>query len=1150
MNWKFTLVLVALAGLSGVWLWKGDEWAVRLNLRDAPPAAASSPTLAALAADFTADKITRIQVDTPGDTIELDRTGTGWRMPGNWPIRTAEAEELVQALANLRTRFQPLSAETPASYGLAPHQKPIAVKVTANGKSYSLAFGEQPADPDAPSFTRPAFLRVNEGEEILRLGPDVMPILRRPAEAYRKRQLFPDADRVKVAGAATPPSPFAPPAPPTATSVPLLGDKVKQVAVSGPGSSVKLLWFTFPVADDTFTLKRTAPLPTPTAHEKGGEAALTNEQIASSWELSSPVRDRVDPAALRRVLAAVPELWVEEFIDPTKAKLALDHPAALAVGLPVLFEPVLGAAVRQIPNDALGASVKDDRMLLNKPRRTLAVTRADGSVVTVQIGGIAKIGEREETITAPGGPPGMPPQTRTIKVPEEYRYAKVSDAPYVFVVKATALNDVFAKLDAIQDSRVARFDSDAVKEVTIAAKGQPPVKLTRTKEADKPEKWFLDSQPNPVAADPAKVNELLGQLAALQSEGTSKGPFDAQAATRVTVTAGTKMTTLFVSKADAGKLAVQVEGWPRVALVSDAVAKVLDRPPHEFLDRDLLTLAAANLASIKITTPKPEQAITLKKDDKGAWKADGATFSVDFVTVSQLTGALAPFAVKSIAAYGDAVKWADFGLEVPEFTLTVTTTGDKPETHTVKLGKPDPAGGRFARIDDGKAVAVLDVPAATALARSKPDFIDRTLLTFDPTALTGFARKKGTEELEIVPGTAVGWDVVKPAKQKADPVLMEQLADTLGRLRAERVVAQGPKADVFKAHGLDAPAATITLTVGDKGDAKVLMIGGPADAKQPDGERFVAVEGTGTDAVVGVISADVATKLLAAPNAFRDRTLAKFVDADKLTLERGDRKITFVKADGGWKIDGVAAEAESQELDDFVTRLTKLQAAELVADKPKADELKKFGLDKPEAKWTASSNGADVLVLLIGKKDSTAQRVYAKTEKGDVVGVLPPDLTGRALAEYRRRKAWDGVDALQIESVEIKRGKASFVLAKRGPVWIDPAKPADLIDPRAANELVAALAALKAERFATDKDADEKLFGLAEPEVVITVTQRDGMKKVLHLGGAVGGVEGKQVYAKVADPTRTDVFVLGEADTARMTRERAAYLEKKEPGKK
>src|SRR5205085_8443436 len=140
------------------------------------------------------------------------------------------------------------------------------------------------------------------------------------------------------------------------------------------------------------------------------------------------------------------------------------------------------------------------------PQRTLAIMPTVGDVVSLKIGGIAKIEERDETITMPpAGPPGMPPQTRTIKVPEEYRYAKLGDGPTVFVVKATALQDVFAKLDAVRDSRLARFNTEDVQEVTVAAKGQPPVKLTRKKgdlkataDADKFDRWFLDAQPAPV----------------------------------------------------------------------------------------------------------------------------------------------------------------------------------------------------------------------------------------------------------------------------------------------------------------------------------------------------------------------------------------------------------------------------------------------------------------------------------------------------------------------------------------------------------------------------------------------------------------------------------------------------------------------------
>jgi hypothetical protein len=43
----------------------------------------------------------------------------------------------------------------------------------------------------------------------------------------------------------------------------------------------------------------------------------------------------------------------------------------------------------------------------------------------------------------------------------------------------------------------------------------------------------------------------------------------------------------------------------------------------------------------------------------------------------------------------------------------------------------------------------------------------------------------------------------------------------------------------------------------------------------------------------------------------------------------------------------------------------------------------------------------------------------------------------------------------------------------------------------------------------------------------------------------VGGTDNKQRYARVVDPARSDVFVLSAADTARLMRDRAVYVQKK-----
>ncbi|MBY0455741.1 MAG: DUF4340 domain-containing protein, partial [Gemmataceae bacterium] len=565
-------------------------------------------------------------------------------------------------------------------------------------------------------------------------------------------------------------------------------------------------------------------------------------------------------------------------------------------------------------------------------------------------------------------------------------------------------------------------------------------------------------------------------------------------------------------------------------------------PPLDLIDRNLLSLDAAKVAKVQVSGEKPENAVTLVKDEQGIWTAEGAPFAVDKDAMRQLVSQFAPLPVEKLAAYGDAIKWDEYGLDKPAVTLAVTLGGDKPTTHKVLIGKADALAGRFVRVDDGKAVGVIPAFAVPLVARPKLDFADRTLLSFDPATLTRFARAKGKDELELTPGTAVGWDVTKPAKQKADQPLMDELAEQLGRLRADKVVAFGKKDEVFKEYGLEPAEATLTLTVGDKAEQKALRIGKPVDAAKPDGDRYVSVESAGADATVGVLSGALASKLLAPPISFRDRQMAKFVDADKLELVRGDRKATFSKVNGTWKLTApLTAPAEQSALDDLVNELGKLRAADWVAEKP--DDLKPFGLDKPEATWTVSDGDKVVLTLALGKTLPDG-RVHATTAGSGLVALLGKEQSTKALAEYRQRKPW-ALDAFQADEVAVTVGGKAFTLRKQGMAWADPAAPGDAVSLPAVAELLGSLTALQVERYAVDENADPKLFGLDKPEATLVVSFRDGSKRELAVGGVVGGSDGKQRYARVVDKDRTEVFVLSAADTARLTRDRAVFVPKK-----
>jgi hypothetical protein len=350
-------------------------------------------------------------------------------------------------------------------------------------------------------------------------------------------------------------------------------------------------------------------------------------------------------------------------------------------------------------------------------------------------------------------------------------------------------------------------------------------------------------------------------------------------------------------------------------------------------------------------------------------------------------------------------------------------------------------------------------------------------------------------------------------------------------LRARRVAAY-PAGDL-KPFGLDEPAAVLTLklTADGKMTEHKLRIGKAAD--EAASERFALANDSKT---VLVLPGSLSKQLVAAPLGFRDRTLARFVDADRAVVEHGQRKAVFTKVDGTWKLtDPLEADAEHIELENLINAVARLQASELVAEKP--GELKAYGLDKPEVRWHFQSGDKDVLSLVLGNRDKG--RAYGKLEKGDVVFLLDAPLTNRLFAEYRTRAVWNpSLDSAQAEALTLTRGSTAFTLEKTDAGWQLAGKPEVKIRAEAVSETLAAVAGLKAERFVVDKGADLKLYGLEPPELTVTVQTRSG-PRVLNVGRQEG--DSKRYYARVPDKERSDVFVISEADAGKIVRDLPAF---------
>ncbi len=176
--------------------------------------------------------------------------------------------------------------------------------MTTTAGKLNLKFGQAPLQAGENPFTRAAYVRLEGKDEILRLGPQILPVLLRSEETYRRRQLFPDWERAVVSEPKPPPRMPGidePERTPSATF--LLSNSVARIAVDSPSGK--------------FELRRVAPNPTPSApaDKPEGDVAIQPVKLAESWLIAKPVRDRIDPDKARAILTAIPNLWLEKFID-------------------------------------------------------------------------------------------------------------------------------------------------------------------------------------------------------------------------------------------------------------------------------------------------------------------------------------------------------------------------------------------------------------------------------------------------------------------------------------------------------------------------------------------------------------------------------------------------------------------------------------------------------------------------------------------------------------------------------------------------------------------------------------------------------------------------------------------------------------------
>ena len=1208
MNFRTTFFLLLAGGAVGAIVWKRDaiaDWAgLNKGVARTDTSVAAGPL-----GNIKAEHVTGVTVHVPGGTpVTLSASGPGkpLELPGNWPVRRNEVAELVGVLTSLQSRFQPipLTPDTVSStFGLdfTGNQEPIIVDVATEPsagtrQSTRFYFGQPATPPGANPFLQPAYVRVNQEVAVHVIGQEVLALLKRPLDFYRKRQVFPEAERLKIADSARDLNGAQPTF--------LLTDAVRTVTVNGPNGA--------------YNLQRIAPTPKPAPpiDKPTGEAVLPATALAESWRLVSPVADQVDPVKLKNVLTAIPDLWVEQFIINT------DPLSSLASFNPVLFGDLPLASVARFAGGIVQseAYAENGPFLqltgLKDPPMTLALTLADGSTRTLLIGKVSRTTKRTEPAPPPMIP-GQPPSPPKI-IEEPYYYAKLPNTPLVFEIKGERLKDVFLLQpppegpkaepvgkahDQLRDANILRFDAENILGVEIRGNNQT-LSLRKTRKDPKAEsesartdRWDLTA-PFTSLAEAKQVTDLLDPLdklaakkgeiidrAALHAVVGSVGVIDLSIAglgddqaisVRLTSDERSKVParTLKVGRHDAvkKKMFVWSPATPnRINQVDDAAWAVVERQPRAYRALKLFDLGDDRVESIRVTGPKGAFGLREVLDTKKTYQLTepvtagtdndkSAKLLTDLGSLEATEYVYDPPAEKDLAAIkawlgvlGEPLVQAaagSFGLDQPTANVTIRFAGPKtmaPRQLVIgkaRDGKPE----FFARLDGSPSVFAIKKEVADTLAAGSLGLLPTQLWNGSPDGLASAEVTRGKESPYTLKQLGSVWKLTAPYDAAVDAPSIIPLATAMSAVKVDRYETHAAKSPAE--HGFDNPALRVKFTLTERTVNKpgeeprettaerTLLIGKPEADGKPG--RYARIEGDATPAVFVINEKTFNDLDKPALELLNKKLLALNPSAvTKLELTGPDGPITLEKQGNDWKPVGAAFPVDKPTVDQLLRYFGNLSAIKF-ADYGPNIAFAKYGLDAPSKPVTLRvSLGAETHTIEIGKvAEGTPNDRYLRVDGGNAVGVLAVT-TARDLSKGRLELADRGIfkfDPIDLQAIRRTMDGKELELSMDAANWsiTKPAKAS--ADQPMAEELAERLGGLRAERIADIEGKDLAKFGLAQPMATV---------RLEVIGKGAKTVEKTLKIGAPVDPAKPEGERFAQADGAGTVVVLSAFMSKK-----
>ena len=355
-----------------------------------------------------------------------------------------------------------------------------------------------------------------------------------------------------------------------------------------------------------------------------------------------------------------------------------------------------------------------------------------------------------------------------------------------------------------------------------------------------------------------------------------------------------------------------------------------------------------------------------------------------------------------------------------------------------------------------------------------------------------------------------GWQVVDPVASSADQSKVTAITSGLPSISVTRIVDENPMD--LGTYGLAKPRIDVGFKVSGDKDYRHLLIG----EKSPLGNDLFATRSD--EKRVYLISANWEPVFNASTFDLREKALLKFdrSKVDGIEVSEGGKLLQFAKGGGEWKlIKPVQARADYSSVEGLLSRLEG-KAKSFATNEASPADLKKYGLEKPEATVNLSLGGTKLTLVVGGKVDEGA--VYVRDRSKPVVMTAESALADelkKGADQYRRREIFE-FHAFNADRLDVTRNGQAVVFERvkgqgdaASEKWRRVSPNASDVEQDKMNGLLSKLESLRASSF-TESRAKT---GLDSPAMTVLVKFEDGKKEERLTFGEAGA----EVYAARQD---------------------------------